>query len=163
MFGYGVLASCARSVKLENAIVPKAFHFIDSSWGVSLPHRLEVNLGAELKHPPGRIGVVRRDTPEGAGRVEVLPCGNILRKREIGVVEDIECFQAKFNLLGFRERYQFAESQIGVVDSRAMEVVPSFVPQHARRFLRESVRIEVVVGLSGIRSELERRVARMVD
>jgi hypothetical protein len=125
--------------------------------------QLEVNLGAELKYSPGRIGVVRCDTPERAGRIEVLPRGNILRKREIGVVEDIERFQTKFNPLGFGERYQFAESQIGIVDPWAMEVVPSFVPQHAGRFLRESVRVEVVVGLSRIRSELEGGVARIGD
>src|ERR1700733_14084389 len=98
--------TCGRERKLRpplcsTPLEPEAPKILD---------RLEVNLGAELKHPPGRIGVVRGDTPERAGRVEVLPCGNILRKREIGVVEDIECFQAKFNLLGFRERYQFAES-----------------------------------------------------
>jgi hypothetical protein len=57
----------------------------DSEHGISqapetpeILERLKVNLGAELKHPPGRIGVVRRDTAERAGRVVVLPCGNVL-------------------------------------------------------------------------------------
>src|ERR1700733_3447875 len=66
-------------------------------------------------------------------------------KPELGMVENVKCFQAQFDPSGFGPSESLGQNEIGIVNAWPVKIVSALVAKLPERFQRESVRVEVVI------------------
>src|SRR5580692_9722475 len=90
---------------------------------------------------------------------------NRLRPEELGVVENVERFDAELERLRFGQSQVLEQRHIEVLHAGTVEIAARGVARRTERVIAEQRRIEIGPGVSGIRVQIQRtgRDIRFID